>query len=391
MGHEHEETDHMSQRTHRDRRGWGKIRRLPSGRWQASYIGRDKHRHAAPVTYSTRLAAEGWLAGERRLYEDAKHWTPPVEREAAAHAQREAQTLTLGEYADEWITHRDVKPRTREGYRALLANHIKPALGDTPVGEMTAPAVRAWYAGLATGPTAKAHAYQLLHAVLATAATDGLLAANPCTIKRAMSTSRTREPVILTPAEVAALADAIRPSRYRALVLIAAWLGLRWGELIELRRKDIGAGAVTITVARAVTHREGCHISTPKSGRGRSVVVPDHIRGEVKHHLDTHVGESPEALLFAPAQGGCHLNDQVFREQFNAALKAIGREGVRVHDLRHYAGTMATLAGGSLAEVMARLGHTTTKAAMLYQQVASGRAEEIAAGLSRLAEAVASG
>ena len=95
------------------------------------------------MTYSTRLVAEGWLAGERRLYEDADAWTPPAAREAAAEAARQAQELTLGEYADEWITHRDVKPRTREGYRALLANHIKPTLGDTPVGELSAPAVRA--------------------------------------------------------------------------------------------------------------------------------------------------------------------------------------------------------------------------------------------------------
>jgi len=73
-------------------------------------------------------------------------------------------------------------------------------------------------------------------------------------------------------------------------------------------------------------------------------------------------------------------------QELDAALAVIGREGVRVHDLRHYAGTMATLAGATLAEVMARLGHSTTKAAMLYQQVASGRAEEIAAGLSRLTE-----
>ena len=47
IGHDHEEHNHMSQRTRRDRRGWGKICRLPSGRWQASYIGRDNHRHTA--------------------------------------------------------------------------------------------------------------------------------------------------------------------------------------------------------------------------------------------------------------------------------------------------------------------------------------------------------
>ncbi len=76
----------------------------------------------------------------------------------------------------------------------------------------------------------------------------------------------------------------------------------------------------------------------------------------------------------------------MFREQFNAALRAIGRKGMRLHDLRHFAGTMTALTGATLAETMARLGHSTPKAAMVYQQVASGRAEEIAASLSRLAE-----
>ena len=68
--------------------------------------------------------------------------------------------------------YRDVKPRTREGYRALLTNHIKPTLGDTPIGELTAPDVRTWYAELATGATAKAHAYQLLRSARPLSPTD---------------------------------------------------------------------------------------------------------------------------------------------------------------------------------------------------------------------------
>jgi hypothetical protein len=94
----------------------GKIRRLPSGRFQVSYTGRDHHRHVAPATFSSRLAAEGWLADERRLYEDAANWTPPAVREAAAVARREAETLTLADYAQTWIEHRDLKPRTRIAY-----------------------------------------------------------------------------------------------------------------------------------------------------------------------------------------------------------------------------------------------------------------------------------
>jgi integrase len=91
---------------------------------------------------------------------------------------------------------------------------------------------------------------------------DGLLDANPCQIERAMTTHRRREPVILTVAEVGQLAEKIG-DRLRALVLISAWCGLRFGEVIELRRKDVAAGAESLAVARAVTHRGALpHIDT---------------------------------------------------------------------------------------------------------------------------------
>ena len=77
-------------------------------------------------------------------------WTPPAVREAAAVARREADTLTLADYAQTWIKHSDLKPRTRIAYTAALANHIDPALEDTPLGELSAPAVRAGPRNLVT-------------------------------------------------------------------------------------------------------------------------------------------------------------------------------------------------------------------------------------------------
>ena len=232
----------------------------------------------------------------------------------------------------------------------------------------------------------RAHAYSLLHAICATAVTDGLIPSNPATLPRAMKAQRKREPVLLTVSEVVALADTISPQRFKALVLIAAWCGPRWGEIVELRRKDIGPGAEIITISRGVTHRRGCHIDTPKSGKGRVVVVPPHIRADIKHHLDAHVEQDPEALLFSPAHDGCHLNDKVFREHFLSALKAVGREGVTVHDLRHFAGTQ-TARVGNLVETMGRLGHSSVGASLVYQQVAVGRDAAVAEALSELAEA----
>ena len=186
--------------------------------------------------------------------------------------------------------------------------------------------------------------------------------------------------------EVAALAELIEPQRLRALVLICAWCGLRWGEVSELRRKDVSGDASVLSVARAVTRRDKQYrVDTPKSGLGRAVVIPPHIREDIRAHLEDNVGPEPDALLF-PSAHGAHLNDRVFSREYMAkALKAIGREGVRVHDLRHFSGTQVARVG-NLVETMAHLGHSTAHASLKYQHLVSGRAAEIAEALSKLAE-----
>jgi integrase len=373
-----------------DRRSWGKVRRLPSKRYQASYVGPDKQRHTAKATFTAKIDAEGWLADERRLVE-YHAWTLPAQREA----ERLAGGVTVAEYAAAWIEQRPLKARTRIGYESTLARTITDTvLGRLPLRSVTKAAVRAWYASLdAAKPTARAHAYQVLHAVLATAVADELLQSNPAHIARAMAAPTKRQPVILDAAEVVALADAIRPE-LRALILVAAWCGPRWGELVELRRRDVGKDCATITIARGATHRKReCRIDVPKSGRGRAVVVPPHVRPPLTEHLKRYVDKPPGAKLFPPARGGCHLNDRVFREAYNTALDSIGRDGKKlprptIHDLRHFAGTAAARVG-NLRETMDRLGHSTVKASLRYQSIAAGRDAEVAEALSKLAEPLA--
>jgi integrase len=362
-------------------RGWGHVRKRPGGKYQASYIGPDLVRHCAPKTFTAKMDAEHWLSDERRMIERGD-WTSPRKRVENVVAQH----ITLAEYGQTWINQRNVKPRTRIGYQALFDNHITPVLGKVALVHLTPESIRAWHAGLGSEHSRRnSHAYGLLHAILGTAVTDQLIPANPATISRAMNVAPKRQAVILDVHEVEALADAIRPERMRALILVLAWTGLRWGEAIELQRRDVTEGAKAIRVSRAVTHREGCHVDTPKSGRGRTVIVPPHIREDLRHHLDTYVGSDASAQLF-PAKHGCHLNDRTFRDYLAPALKSIGRQGMRIHDLRHFAGTQAARAGGTLPEVMERLGHSTAKAAMAYQQVANGRSEAVAEALSKLAK-----
>ena len=199
--------------------------------------------------------------------------------------------------------------------------------------------------------------------------------------------------IIPTIVEPEALADKLgsdeRTARFKALVLLSVWCGLRYGEVSELRRKDFDADCSVLSIARAVTHRlsddgSRCRIDTPKDNKPARVVIPPHIRDDIKSRLTQHVSKEPDALLFTPARGGCHVNDRVFaKDVFKPALKNVGLEDMRVHDLRHFAGTM-TAQVGNLVETMARLRHSTHKASLIYQQQVSGRDIAIADALSAL-------
>jgi integrase len=201
-----------------------------------------------------------------------------------------------------------------------------------------------------------------------------------------MNTATKRQATILTPDEVAKVATAIQPVNLKTLVLISAWCGLRWGEVTELRRRDISADCTEITVARGVTHaNRQCFVDTTKTAKVRSVIVPPHVVPDMADHLAHNVDAAPDALLFKAARG-CHLRQPVFREYFNAALKSVGiTQNVRIHDLRHYAGSQAARVG-NLTEVMGRLGHSTPRASLIYQQVVNGRDRELADQLSALAQ-----
>ena len=256
------------------------------------------------MTYQRRADADGWLHDERRALERDSRDIVPREPPAQREAQRWATGETVADYGKRWIAERTLKPRTRALYETQLSQFIEPDLGTVPVRSLTPERVRRWYASLdGTYARRNSQCYALLSAIMATAVKDGVLAASPCRVERAMSAQRKREPVILTVPELAKLADAIG-DQYRAFVLLSAWCGLRWGEVTELRRRDIGAGCEVITVARAVTHpARSCHIDTPKSGKPRTVVVPPHIRSVVKHHLDSYVGKGDDRAPVRSCQG----------------------------------------------------------------------------------------
>jgi integrase len=361
--------------------GTGKIRQLPSGRWQASFRGPDGVLRPAPETFSTKLNADGWL--KRQMVDvDRDRWVRPTP--TTRHSG-----LTLREYADSWLAARELKPRTRIEYRRLLDSLILPDLGHERLDRITPATVRTWYGQLdATKPTRRSHAYQVLRTIFTTAVADDLIAtANPCRIRGAGSTGKPKHKTqVATLAELDVIADTIA-QRYRLMVLLAAWCGLRFGELAELRRGDIDVKGRVVRVSRGVTRAAGeVFIGNPKSDAGeRAVAIPPHLMSDVRAHLKQHVGIEPGALLF-PARQGSNMNASAFYRVWRPAAAAAGRPDLRPHELRHTGATMAAATGATLADLMSRLGHSTPQAAMRYQHAASDRDALIASALSGFAK-----
>lgn len=206
------------------------VRKLQSGRWQARYQGPDGLMRSAPETFGSKRDAEQWLTV---IESDVLRgdWSDPL-----------AGRVPLGDYGRKWIEERKLSQRTREEYERLWCRHIDPFLGRIELVEISTDTIRSWRAtllreGRSEDRTAKA--YRLLRAVLNTAVDDGKIKRNPCRIKGA-GDYRATERSTATVAQVYALADRM-PDRFRMLVLAAAFTGLRGGELITLRRCEVGS------------------------------------------------------------------------------------------------------------------------------------------------------
>ncbi|MFF1557327.1 tyrosine-type recombinase/integrase [Streptomyces sp. NPDC058279] len=359
------------------RRQFGRVRKLPSGRYQARYLGPDGQLRPAPETFRTKRDADDWLA-DKQTEMRRGDWHDP-----------DAGKVPFGPYALAWIKERELTSTTRQLYRSLLKHHLEPVLGSVNLAEISPPLVRRWRAdklAAGTGPTTVAKAYALLRAILGTAVSDQLIRRNPCQVKGA-STVHTPERPTATVQEVYALADVIQP-RYRTLVLMAGFLGLRWGELIGLHRRDIDLEHGTVRVRRSVAElgngqRE---IKAPKSAAGkRTVSIPGVILRDIRVHLSLYAEPGADGRVFIGAKKATPRRNH-FNRLWHKACREAGIKGLHFHDLRHTGNTLAASTGASTRELMARMGHSTARAALIYQHASADRDRLIADALSGLVE-----
>jgi integrase len=288
------------------------------------------------------------------------------------------------------VNGRDLAARTREGYQDLLDRFILDTFAHRLVHTITRDEVEQWYDRTALEtPTYRAKAYSLLRTILGSAVDDGYLPINPARIRGAGQVASKHQVRPATLGELAALTEAM-PPRYRLLIQLAAFCALRFGELTELRRGDIDTTRGVIMVRRAVVLvRGGFLIKTPKSDAGvRDVAIPQALMPLVREHLLAHTAPGPDGLLFPSKHDPTeHLRQSALTRVYYPARRAAGRPDLRFHDLRHTGAVLAAQTGATLAELMGRLGHSTSQAALRYQHVAQDRDAVIAAKLSAMVEA----
>jgi integrase len=294
----------------------------------------------------------------------------------------------FSDYAAHWLTHRTVKgrplsPSTRRGYEGLLRRNLLPAFAGTAIGDITPEWVRDWFGelGNTAGPDQAAKSYRLLRAILNTAVEDERIARNPCRIRGAGIEKAPERPLVDTDL-VLDLASAIEP-QLCALVLLAGFVGLRTGELLGLRRGDVDVAQRWIHVRRQAQEVAGFGRveGAPKSEAGRrTVAVPQFVIAALEEHLARYVRRGPDSVLFV----GLRSRRPVTRSRVSASWRAACAEvgappGLRIHDLRHHAATLtARMPGITTKELMTRIGHSSPRAALIYQHAAEERDRAIA-------------
>ena len=365
--------------------------------YRARYAMPDGTRYSR--SFGTKMDAEAWLAAERSLI-DRDEWTPPRARKVAEAERREREpaTNTVAAFAKRYLAERGLRPNTVAGYR------VAAGVADPPLLRRDATARRHPLRdqGLARSLDAStestnAAAYRLLRSMMQAAEEEELIDRAPPKIRGASSAPVKRVAVPATFDELAVIVDEM-PERLKLLIVLAAFVGLREGELLELRRSDVDGVTGRIDVTRKVDKdanpsvRGACPecgrpISSPKTRSGvRTVHVPPPFLQMLQQHLLEHTAAGPSGLLF-PGDRTDHMSVRYLMDRYRPAREAAGRPDLTIHHLRHTALTLAGQHGATAAELQARAGHASQAAMAIYQHATLDRDKSLAEKIGATYEA----
>ncbi len=334
---------------------WYARYRLADGRQVQKPIGPAWTERGRPTNgYFTKRTAEAWL--RERLHEASR---APVGRGAAAG-------ITFADAAAEWLRFieedRERKPSTLVDYRSALKAHLLPAFGDQLLEKISAEQIDAWRRSL-TGLSNRSKNKLLiqLHGIFRRAQIVWAVPVNPLARveKHPMRSSGDIE--VFSPEEVWALVRAAANEVDAAIYLTAPFTGLRMGELLALRWRDVDFTGATIRVRGSWA---GGVLTTPKSGKVRAVPVAPDLASALAQLSRREKWVGGDDLVFA-GEAGSYLDGSALRRRYKAALARAGLRPLRLHDLRHAFGTRM-IAKADIRRVQEWMGHVDIQTTMRY-------------------------
>ena len=362
----------------------GHIRRRSPGSWEVRYSrGVDpatgKRRIATTTVRGDRKAAERELRRLLRAVDTGEHVDPT--------------RLTVGAWLGDWLEtiRQEVSPKTHERYTEIVANFLIPAFGNLPLTKLAPIHIQKAYNEWATGgrrdgkggglaPRTRCHIHRILRSALARAVEQQVLARNPAdAFKKRLPKIERRTMTTLTAEQSALLLEAINHSRVYWPVLLALATGMRRGEILALRWKNVDLERGTVRVVESLEQTKlGIRFKAPKNDRHRAIALPAYAveklrrlkRQQAEELLALGIRQSGETLVCARADGGPHQPLSLTYEfaRFMGRLKELPR--VRFHDLRHSHATQLLADGVHPKIASERLGHASVGITLdLYSHV----------------------
>ena len=348
---------------------WYAKYRLPDGRQVQRRIGPAwTSRGRPPAGYFTKQSAGRWLSeviSQARAGE-----LPGMVRTGATFAEAVAEYLR-------WLEHdRARKPSTLRDYRSIAKAHLLPAFGTMRLEDLTTEAVERWSASLAAGGSmsnrTRLKILTILHGVMERARRVWKLPRNPVSNVERPVLRPTTEIEVFSPEEVFALVRAAASEQDAAIYLTAAFTGLRRGEIVALRWRDVDFVRRHIRVTSSYTERA---LSTPKSGKVRSIPMAPSVAEALARLLAASERDEPDDLVF-PGIAGNFLDASALYRRYKAALKRAELRDLRFHDLRHTFGTQVI--GNprvSILQLKEWMGHADIDTTMKYLHFAPRSAD----------------
>jgi integrase len=384
----------------------GHIRERSPGSCELRYtLGTDaatgRRRTATATVRGTRKDAEKELRRLLRSVDTGEHVDPT--------------RMTVREWLATWLAaiREEVSPKTHERYSEIVCNYLSPSLGALPIAKLAPVDIQRVYTDLATGgrrdrkpgglsPQTRRHLHRILRSALARAVEQQVIARNPADAFRKRMPKVERHGMATLSAEQSQLLfDAIRHTRVYWPVVIALATGMRRGEVLALRWRNIDLDRGTVRVVESLEQtKAGLRFKAPKTDKARAITLPafatDELRRlkreQAEELLRLGVRQSGETLLCARADGE-PLQPRSLTHEFTRLIgRAKGVPRVRFHDLRHSHATQLLIAGVHPKVAQERLGHSTITTTLdLYSHVSETMQEDAAARIDAAFRSAASG